>query len=216
MHETSIKFEINDDSLTIDEIDDALFEAGFDDAIVSHSGDGRIAIELCRDATSYEDLVESVVVEVTAAFPSAKVIQASRDSWQTSQIQHPNPFKNNDLDNPGVDVTTSRIRSQKKLISIAEIEDGDIVDIPDSKEVPHPARYFEDLFLYKLEAHGLSNNDLSKRLGLSVEQYYDFLKGKACVTANLAKRLEAVTGMPYEFWIRTQSKYDTNEAKEFK
>jgi inhibitor of KinA sporulation pathway (predicted exonuclease)/plasmid maintenance system antidote protein VapI len=210
MHETSIKFEINDDSLTIDEIDDALFEAGFDDAIVSHSGDGRIAIELCRDATSYEDLVESVVVEVTAAFPSTKVIQASRDSWQKSQKQNTNPIKNKDLANPGVDVSISRIRSQQKLRSIAEIDGGYIVDIPDDKKMLHPARYFEAMYLHKFRAQGLSNNDLSNRLGLSVEQLDDFLIEKISVTLTLAKRLETLTRMPCEFWIRTQSKFNNS------
>lgn len=80
MHEASIKFEIIDGSLSMDEIDNILFEAGFDDAIISHSGDGRIAIELSREATSYADLVESVVAEVMNAIPSAKVIRASCDN----------------------------------------------------------------------------------------------------------------------------------------
>ena len=192
----------------MDEIDDSLFEVGFDDAIVSHSGDGKIAIELSREATSYAGLVESIVAEVMNVIPSAKVIQASSDSLQTNQGRHLNPFKLNNLDNPGVDVTTSRIRSQKKLRSNAEIEDVYIVDIPDNKETLHPARYFEDLFLHKLNAQGLNNKELSKQLGLSDEQFNDFLKGKAIVTVTLAKRLEAVTGMPSEFWLRTQTKFD--------
>lgn len=56
MFDTIIRFEINNDSLTLGKIDDHLFEAGFDDAIISHSGDGKIAIELCREATSYKNL----------------------------------------------------------------------------------------------------------------------------------------------------------------
>lgn len=210
MYEVIIKFEINDDSLTMDEIDNSLFEAGFNDAIISHSGDGRIAIELSRDSTSYDNLVESVVAEVMNAIPSAKVIQASSDSLQTNQGRHLNPFKLNNLGNPGVDVTTSRIRSQKKLRSIAEIEDGYIVDIPDNKEVLHPARYFEALYLHKFRAQRLSNNELSKQLGLSDEQFNDFLKGNEGVTITFAKRLEEVTGMPSEFWLRTQSKFDNS------
>ncbi|MEQ2355288.1 exonuclease domain-containing protein [Pseudoalteromonas piscicida] len=210
IYEATIKFEINDDSLTMDEIDDSLFDVGFDDAIVSHSGDGKIAIELSREATSYNDLVESVVAEIMNAIPNAKVIQASSDNWQTSQKQHTNPLKNNDLANPGVDVSISRIRSQQKLRSITEIEDSDIVDIPDVKEVLHPARYFEALYLHKFRAQGLSNSDLSKVLGLSVEQFSDFLKGNEGVTITFATRLEEVTGMPSEFWLRTQSKFDNS------
>lgn len=210
IYEATIKFEINDNSLTMDEIDDALFEAGFDDAIVSHSRDGKIAIELSRDATSYANLVESVVVQVMAAIPRAKVVQASCDNWQTSQKQHTNSIKNKDLANPGVDISTSRIRSRQKLKSISEIADGDIVDIPDDKKMLHPARYFEALFLHKLNAQGLNNKELSKQLGLSDEQFNDFLKGKAIVTVTLAKRLEAVTSMPSEFWLRAQSKFDNS------
>lgn len=210
MHEASIKFEINDDSLTMDEIDDGLFEVGFDDAIVSHSGDGKIAIELSRNSTCYDNLVESVVAKVKNAIPSAKLIQASSDSLQTNQGRHLNPFKLNNLGNPGVDVTTSRIRSRKKLRSIAEIEGGYIVDIPDGKEMLHPARYFEDLFLHKLKAQGLNNKDLSTQLGLSDEQFNDFLIEKISVTLTLAKRLEALTGMPCDFWLRAQCKFDNS------
>lgn len=177
MVEAVIRFEINNDSLTLDDIDNCLFEAGFDDAIVSHSGDGTIAIELSRDAASHAKLVESVVATVMSVIPSARVIQASGGSWQTNQKQHPNTFKNNALTNYGVDVSTSRIRSQKKLRSIAEIE-GYFVNIPNEKEMLPPARFFEDLYLQKLQAQGLSNNDLSKVLGLSVEQFSDFLKGE--------------------------------------
>lgn len=189
----------------MDEIDDALFEAGFDDAIVSHPGDGRIAIELNRDATSYSDLVESIVAEVMNAISLAKVIWASCESWQTSQKQQPNPFNNNGLDNPGVDVTTSRIRSRQKLKYIA-----DIVNVPDGKEVLHPARYFEAMYLHKFRAQGLGNTDLSKMLDLPIEQYNDFLRGKISVTVSLAERLEVVSEMPREFWLRAQRKFDNS------
>lgn len=122
MYEVIIKFEINDDSLTMNEIDDSLYEAEFDDAIVSHSSDGIIAIELSRDSASKADLVESVVADVINAIPSAKVIRASRDSCQTSQKQHRKPLKNNKLDNLGVDETTSRIRSQKSLNQLQKLK----------------------------------------------------------------------------------------------
>ncbi len=208
MVEVVIRFEINNDSLTLDDIDNCLFEAGFDDAIVSHSGDGTIAIELSRDATSHAKLVESVVATVMSVIPSAKVIQASSGSWQTSQGRYSDPFKLRNLGNPGVSVTTSRSRSQKKLKYIAEIEDGDIVNISDDKEMLHPARYFEDLFLHELKEQGLSNNDLCKQLGLSDEQFNDFVKEKMSVTVTLAKRLETLTGMSCGFWLRAQSKFD--------
>ena len=99
MVEVVIRFEINNDSLTLDDIDDCLFEAGFDDAIISHSGGGTIAIELTRDAISHAKLVESVVATVMSVIPSAKVIHTSSDSWQTSQKQNINPIKNKDLAN---------------------------------------------------------------------------------------------------------------------
>ncbi|NRA81946.1 MAG: hypothetical protein HRU18_27435 [Pseudoalteromonas sp.] len=74
MFEIIIRFEINNDALTIDEIDDRLFEVGFDDAIVSHYEDGKIAIELCRESISHESLVASVAVQVKAAIPSSRVL----------------------------------------------------------------------------------------------------------------------------------------------
>ncbi|WP_348708298.1 3'-5' exonuclease [uncultured Pseudoalteromonas sp.] len=210
MYEVIIKFKINNDLLTMDEIDNSLFDVGFDDAIISHSGDGRIAISLSRDSTSYVGFVESVVDTVMNAIPSAKVIEVSCDSRQASQGRYTNSFKLNNLDNPGVDVTTSIIRRQKKLRSIAEIEDGYIVDIPDNKETLHPARYFEALYLHKTRTQGLSDKKLIMSLGFSYEQFECFLTEEVDVTVTFAKQLEAVTGMPCEFWLRAQSKFDNS------
>ncbi|MFU2510095.1 helix-turn-helix transcriptional regulator [Pseudoalteromonas sp. ASV78] len=69
---------------------------------------------------------------------------------------------------------------------------------------------YPKLRLHKFRAQGLGNDELSKKLGLSIEQFSDFLKGKIGVIVSLAERLEVASGMPREFWLRAQSKFDNS------
>ncbi|WP_462173292.1 helix-turn-helix transcriptional regulator [Pseudoalteromonas xiamenensis] len=81
------------------------------------------------------------------------------------------------------------------------------VDIPDKKQALHPARYFEALFLPKLKAKGVSDIDISTRLGIPEQLYLDFLGEKVSITSGFANKLEALTGMRAEFWLRAQRKF---------
>ena len=70
----TIKFDLRDDNMSMDNIDDLLFEGGFDDAFVSHSGTGQIEIEVRRSAETKGILTESIIRQVTSLFPNSKHI----------------------------------------------------------------------------------------------------------------------------------------------
>ncbi|TMP87546.1 hypothetical protein CWC05_06730 [Pseudoalteromonas ruthenica] len=68
----TIKFDLRDDNMSMDNIDDLLFEGGFDDAFVSHSGTGQIEIEISRNAETEDILTDSIIRQVRSLFPNSK------------------------------------------------------------------------------------------------------------------------------------------------
>ena len=71
----TIKFDLRDDNMSMDNIDDLLFEGGFDDAFVSHSGTGQIEIEISRNAETEDILTESIIRTISRLFPNSKYIR---------------------------------------------------------------------------------------------------------------------------------------------
>lgn len=71
----TIKFDLRDDNMSMDNIDDLLFENGFDDAFVSHSGTGQIEIEISRNAETEDILTESIIRTISRLFPNSKYIR---------------------------------------------------------------------------------------------------------------------------------------------
>ncbi|MBD78248.1 MAG: hypothetical protein CL840_04840 [Crocinitomicaceae bacterium] len=92
--------------------------------------------------------------------------------------------------------------------SIDDYNSEGFVSVPDRKEGLHPARYFEELFLPKAKAKGLDNKAVIEHLDISEKHFYNFLKEKVNVTMAFAKKLAVATGMPYDFWLRAQYKFD--------
>ncbi len=82
------------------------------------------------------------------------------------------------------------------------------VYVPENKDALHPARYFEGGLLPKATANGLSIQDVINSLDITEEYFYDFLNEKARIDMALAKKLEGVTSMPFDFWSRTQNKFE--------
>lgn len=68
------KFDLRDENMSMDNIDDLLFEGGFDDAFVSHSGTGQIEIEISRHAETEDILKESIIRQVSSLFPNSKYL----------------------------------------------------------------------------------------------------------------------------------------------
>tara|TARA_Y100001968_G_scaffold328041_1_gene374359 strand:+ start:3971 stop:4204 length:234 start_codon:yes stop_codon:yes gene_type:complete len=68
----TIKFDLGESYMSRDNIDDLLFEAGFDDSLVSHSSTGQIAIEICRSAETKDILTDSIIRQVRSLFPNVK------------------------------------------------------------------------------------------------------------------------------------------------
>ncbi|MDO6427675.1 hypothetical protein Q4489_11645 [Thalassotalea sp. 1_MG-2023] len=60
----------------------------------------------------------------------------------------------------------------------------------------------------KAAAKGFSIQEVIDSLDISDEHFDDFLNEKVSVDLGFAKRLELITGMPFDFWLRTQNKFD--------
>lgn len=153
-----------------------------------------------------------------------------------SKPQRVNPFKTGSLTNSGVNVFTLRKRSKNKLrqincansntsspprldidalvegfISIKQDTDASIfVNVPNNKQSLHPATFFKDLYLTKALANGLNEKQVIANLDVPEQKFYGFLKQEVRVTKALARKLKMVTGMPDEFWLRVQAKFDNS------
>lgn len=156
-----------------------------------------------------------------------------------SKPQRVNPFQVGSFKNPGVDVFTSRKRSKNKLrqingdnsnissparldidalvedlISIDQYPDANgCVHVPNNKQSLHPATFFKDLYLTKVLPNGLDDKEVVTSLGIPELQFYGFLKQEIPVTKALASKLRMITGMPDEFWLRVQAKFDNTEIE---
>ena len=89
---------------------------------------------------------------------------------------------------------------------IKELSSAGFVNVSSEKKALHPANCFKQFYLPKLKAIGVSSEDIIARLGISKDQYCDFLTGKVVITNSFAKKLAALTGMRAEFWLRAQVK----------
>ncbi|SEK92547.1 hypothetical protein SAMN05216262_1049 [Colwellia chukchiensis] len=70
--DVTMTFDTGENDLSLDAIDDLLFEGGFDDALISHSGTRLIQIELRRSASSEDFLIKAVMRQVSEIFPNSK------------------------------------------------------------------------------------------------------------------------------------------------
>lgn len=189
--EVELRFSVGEPALSMDEIDDKLYESGFGDALVGHGGKGRVSIALSRQAASEKELIGNTRVLIEKIFPQA--------TWLTMSN--------------GVDYG----KKQKRLDIDALIEDKAIldtktsigfVDVPENKAALHPARYFVGLYLSNATGQGVSIQDVIDNLDISDEHFKGFLNEKVSVDIGFAKKLELVTGMPFDFWLRIQNKFD--------
>lgn len=78
-YEFALRYHVGSMDLTMDQIDDALFEAGCDDALVSHNGAGLIELDFTREAESVAEAVESAMECVKNALPNSVLVEAKPD-----------------------------------------------------------------------------------------------------------------------------------------
>ena len=68
--EVELRFSVGEPTLSMDEIDDKLYEIGFDDALVGHDGEGKVSILLNRQAANKSALISSVQSLIKEIFPN--------------------------------------------------------------------------------------------------------------------------------------------------
>ena len=78
-HDFMLDFRLPADSGSYDEIIEALWQAGCDDALVGIGRPGRVALDFGRKSESARDAVLSALADVLRAIPGATLIEASPD-----------------------------------------------------------------------------------------------------------------------------------------
>lgn len=65
----------------------------------------------------------------------------------------------------------------------------------------------------ELEIRNMSQQELSKRTGLSAKHIVSIVKGKAPITPETAIKLERAIGMPANYWLNLESNYQEVKAR---
>lgn len=78
-YEFTLTFALPDDQENPEYFEDALYEAGCDDAIVGTGTQGSIALDFVREAPSAEQAVNSAIENVLQAIPGSELTEAKPD-----------------------------------------------------------------------------------------------------------------------------------------
>ena len=73
----------------------------------------------------------------------------------------------------------------------------------------HPGKTLKDT----IEAHGMTQSELSKRTGISEKHISHIIKGMVSLTPETALKLEKVFGVSSDFWNNYQKMYDDTMAR---
>ncbi len=65
-----------------------------------------------------------------------------------------------------------------------------------------------------LEEHGMTQDDLARRLEITPQHMNRIISGSASLSADLAIRLEQVTSVPARFWNALEAKYLNFQTRE--
>ncbi len=77
-------------------------------------------------------------------------------------------------------------------------------------EPTHPSEILRDA----MEERGETQKGLAEKLGISKSYLNEILNGKKDINANISVKLESVWGIPAEFWLKFQMKYNIHKARE--
>jgi hypothetical protein len=72
LFEIKVHLNVGDPSLSMDDFDDHLYEAGFNDDFISHNGKGAISVSLERTAQTEKELFVEVKDHLIILFPYAR------------------------------------------------------------------------------------------------------------------------------------------------
>ncbi|EGJ51750.1 HigA family addiction module antitoxin [Desulfocurvibacter africanus] len=75
----------------------------------------------------------------------------------------------------------------------------------------HPGEILSEEFLQPL---GISMNQLSRDLNISVQRVSEIVRGRRAITTDTAMRLAAYFKTSAEFWLNLQMRYDLEQAKD--
>lgn len=84
-YEFTLKFAVPE-TLDRDALEQRLFEAGCDDAVIGTGRKGRLALAFDRSAASASEAVESALRDVQQALPEARLVEAGPDLVGVSDI----------------------------------------------------------------------------------------------------------------------------------
>ena len=65
----------------------------------------------------------------------------------------------------------------------------------------------------ELEARGLSQSDLARRMERPIQAINEIVRGRKAITAETALQLEDVLGVSADFWLRLEADYQLNAAR---
>ncbi|QOC23766.1 DNA-binding protein [Wenzhouxiangella sp. AB-CW3] len=86
IHEFKLIFQLPQNSPPINELVEALAEAGCDDAIVGTGHPGRIALEFSRESENAREAIDSAFDDVQRALGGAELIEAAPDYAGLTEI----------------------------------------------------------------------------------------------------------------------------------
>ncbi|MBI5473661.1 MAG: HigA family addiction module antidote protein [Ignavibacteriae bacterium] len=75
--------------------------------------------------------------------------------------------------------------------------------------VSHPGMTLKET----LDALGMSQRELAKRMGRPLKTINEIVNGKTWITPETALQLETVLGVPANFWLKRQNQYDESLAR---
>ncbi|MBR9907022.1 MAG: hypothetical protein GYB30_03100 [Gammaproteobacteria bacterium] len=78
-YEFSLRFDVAPCALSMDEIDDRLFEKGCDDALVRHSRRQEILLDFNRESSSAVEAFRVAYEQIKTALPQARLLEAKPD-----------------------------------------------------------------------------------------------------------------------------------------
>ena len=82
--------------------------------------------------------------------------------------------------------------------------------IPKNRKPTHPGKILYEEFL---KPNGLTQIELSRKMGVPIQRVNTLIKGKRNMTAETAILLSSVLKTSSEFWMNLQVAYDLYEAK---